>query len=87
MHLKLHILIFHITCSGYCAAWGCGFWALHVLGDGNESRWGALAVGSGTVWSGMPAEGWGNVILQAQTPWPLLLFVLFMFLICGIYHQ
>lgn len=63
MHLKLHILIFHITYTGCCGEWGRGFWALHVPVVGNKSRWGALAVCSGTVWSGMPAEDWGKIIL------------------------
>lgn len=34
-----------------------------MLVDGNKSRWGALAVCSGTVWSSMPAEDRGKIIL------------------------
>lgn len=68
MHLKLHILIFHITYTGCCGEWGRGSWALHVLVDGNKSRWGALAVCSGTVWSSMPAEHWGKIILLNPNP-------------------
>lgn len=68
MHLKLHILIFHITCTGCCGEWGRGFWALHVLIAGNRSRWGALAVCSGTVWSSTPDGDWGKIILLNSNP-------------------
>lgn len=51
MHLKLHILIFHITYTGCCRKWVGWFWTMHMLVDRNKSRWGAWVMCPGTVWS------------------------------------
>lgn len=63
MPLKLHILIFHITSTGCWGKWVHWFRPLHTRVDGNKSRWGAVAVCSGAVWSNTHAEEWGKITL------------------------